>query len=60
MVNKVTTIILARYRTTSMENRCSIPGRGRKGFFFSPPRSNRVWSPSSLLSNGNPGIFPQR
>jgi hypothetical protein len=35
----------------------SIPGRGRE-FFSSPPPPERLWIPSSLLSNGYRGLFP--
>jgi hypothetical protein len=36
----------------------SSPGRGWE-FFSSPPRPDRLWSPSSLLSNGYQ-LFPWR
>jgi hypothetical protein len=35
----------------------SNPGRGWE-FFSSPPRPDRLWGPSSLLSNGYQGFFP--
>jgi hypothetical protein len=40
------------------DDRCSIPGRARKRFFYSPPRSDRLWGPSNLLSNGYRQLFP--
>jgi hypothetical protein len=30
------------------------------GFFFPPPRPDRLWGPPSLLSNGYQGFFPWR
>jgi hypothetical protein len=40
-----------------LEERGSIPGRGRDIYFFSPPRPDWLWSPSSLLSNGCRGLI---
>jgi hypothetical protein len=34
----------------------SSPGRGW-GFVSSPPRPERLWSPPSLVSNVNQGLF---
>jgi hypothetical protein len=39
-----------------LDDRGSIPGRGRE-FFSSLPRSDRLWGPPSLLSNGYRGPF---
>jgi hypothetical protein len=35
----------------ALDDRCSIPGRG-KGFFFRPLRPDRLWDPPNLLYNG--------
>jgi hypothetical protein len=40
-----------------LEDRGSIPGRGKR-FFSSPQRPDRLWGPSSLLSNGYRGLSP--
>jgi hypothetical protein len=40
-----------------MDDRVLIPDRGR-GFFFYPLRSDWLWGPPSLLSNGYLGPFP--
>jgi hypothetical protein len=40
-----------------LDDRGSIPGRGWE-FFSKPPRPERLWGPSSLLSNGYQGLFP--
>jgi hypothetical protein len=35
----------------------SISGGGWE-FFFSPPHPERIWGPTSFLSNGYQGFFP--
>jgi hypothetical protein len=43
-----------------MDDWGSISSRGSEGnFFSSPPRSDRLWSPASLLSKGYWGPFPR-
>jgi hypothetical protein len=57
--------VIARSWDSSVVQRCatgwmigvSSPGRGWE-FFSSPPRPDRFWGPSSLLSNGYQGFFP--
>jgi len=35
----------------------SSPDKGGE-FIFSPPRSDRLWNPCSLVSSGYQGLFP--
>jgi hypothetical protein len=41
-----------------LDDRGSIPDRGKKGYFFSPPRLDGFWGPSSFLARGYRGSFP--
>jgi hypothetical protein len=42
-----------------LDNRGSIPGRGKDGIYLSsPPHPDRLWGTLSFLSNGYRGILP--
>jgi hypothetical protein len=48
---------LVEWLRYGLNDRCSIPCRGNYGIFFSPPRSDQLYCPPSLISNGYWGLF---
>jgi hypothetical protein len=55
--------IVSRYSSDDIATGYELDGQcstlsGGKIFFFSPRPPDRLWCPSSLMSNGHRGLFP--
>jgi hypothetical protein len=55
-INKCRDSSVTMAMSYGLDSRGSIPGRGKK-FFFMTQRPDRLWGPSSLLSNGYRGSY---